>query len=90
MVVQKSKTGAKYGIIKNFQLKNIRIDLKTEEDEGDIKREREKVVLGEGNDLFVEDVSSCMSLKGQCGCIQKTASLVFQEAAVTLNMTFPK
>ena len=28
-------------------------------------------------------------LKGQCGCIQKTASLVLQKATVTLNMTLP-
>lgn len=44
-----------------------KVELKTKEDEGDIQREREKkCVLGEGNDLFLEDISSCMVLKSQC------------------------
>ena len=45
MCCSEIKDWAKYGIIQNFQLKNIRIELKTEEDEGDIKREREKVCI---------------------------------------------
>ena len=55
-----------------------------------LKEKEKKCVLGEGMICLWKMYHLVWVLKGQCGYIQKTASLVFQEAAVTLNMTLPK